>query len=283
MIKSRKVRIIRIYCVCLVKETKTVEKLESKLSIVEQEVIDLKNKGKNNTRSQMIGATLGASGIGGIGMSTAGFAEKFDVLVEEVNQLWSFVQRYIDEQVVDSISVIRSAEHNMREKMNQMEWLARNAEFLSPDSITKCLLSFKELYNTDLVNVKNAFINAKHTSPAVITVVHLLEHTKQLEPRDDETMSRLAILTSILEPLLINDMNLDKAVETKIMQLLVSLLYVPENIIEISKDPHGYDDDPEAAKKKLPVYLKYTLRCITSCVRSPLGVLDFCRLDTSVA
>ena len=42
----------------------------------------MKNKGKNNTRSQMVGATLG---VGGIGMSTAGFAEKFDVLVEEVN------------------------------------------------------------------------------------------------------------------------------------------------------------------------------------------------------
>jgi hypothetical protein len=36
-------------------------------------------------------------------MSTVGFAEKFDVLVEEVNQLWSFTQRYIDEQVIDSI------------------------------------------------------------------------------------------------------------------------------------------------------------------------------------
>jgi hypothetical protein len=37
----------------------------------------------------------------------------------------------------------------MREKMNEMDWLARNAEFLSPDAITKCLLAFKELYNTD--------------------------------------------------------------------------------------------------------------------------------------
>ena len=53
--------------------------------------------------------------------------------------------------------------------------------------------------------------------------------------------------------------------------------------MEISKDPHGYVDDPDAAKKKLPVYLKYTLRCITSCVRSPLGVLDFSKMNTSVA
>jgi hypothetical protein len=117
--------------------------------------------------------------------------------------------------------------------MNEMEWLARNAEFLSPDSITKCLLAFKELYNTEHLNMKNAFITAKHNSNAVITVMHLLDHTKQLTPRDDETMSRLAILTSILEPLLINDMNLDKAIEARLMDLLISLLIVPQSIKEL--------------------------------------------------
>ena len=98
-----------------------------------------------------------------------------------------------------------------------MEWLARNAEFLSPDSITKCLMSFKELYNTDSMPTKNAYINAKHTSNAVITLVHLIEHTKMLN-RDEETMSRLAILVSIVEPLLINDMNLEKALNTNVVE-----------------------------------------------------------------
>ena len=42
-------------------------------------------------------------------------------------------------------------------------------------------------------------------------------------------------------------------------------------------------DDPDAAKKRLPVYLKYTLRCITSCVRSPLGVMDLVKINTSIA
>jgi hypothetical protein len=79
-----------------------------------------------------------------------------------------------------------------------MDWLARNAEFLSPDSISKCLLDFKDLYNNDQENLKNAFISAKHTSNAVITFVNLIEHTKQLLPRDEEIMSRLTIFTSVL-------------------------------------------------------------------------------------
>lgn len=68
-------------------------------------MIDLKNKGKNSlvSRGGMLSQTLNGSETGGIGMSTVSFAHKFDILVEEVNQLWSFVQRYIDEQVIDGI------------------------------------------------------------------------------------------------------------------------------------------------------------------------------------
>jgi len=156
-------------------------------------------------------------------------------LVEEVNQLWSFVQRFVDEQVVDAVNIIRSGDHAVKEKLNEMEWLARNAEFLSPDAITKCLIAFKELYNTDNMPSKNAYINAKHTSNAIITVVHLIEHTKMLN-RDEETMSRLAILISILEPLLINDMNLEKALNTNAVEVLLSLLYIPDTFKDLPRD-----------------------------------------------
>ncbi len=118
--------------------------------------------------------------------------------------------------MIDAINVIKSPDTSFKEKMNEMEWLARNAEFLSPDAITKCLMAYKELYNTDIVPQKNAYINAKHTSNTIITVVHLIEHTKMLN-RDEETISRLAILMSILEPLLINDMNLEKGLNASVI------------------------------------------------------------------
>jgi hypothetical protein len=99
-----------------------VQKIESKLSIIEQELVDLKNKGKNTllSRASMMQSITptSAGGGGGLGMSQVAFAEKFDVIVEEVNQLWSFTQRYIDEQVIDSIQLLRSNEYTIREKMN---------------------------------------------------------------------------------------------------------------------------------------------------------------------
>jgi len=94
--------------------------------------------------------------------------------------------------------------------MDRMDWLARNAEFLSPESITKCLLAFKDLYNFDNTEDRNAYVKAMHNSDAVLTVANLIFHTRHLT-QDEETNSRLAILLSIFEPLLVNDLNLEKA------------------------------------------------------------------------
>lgn len=88
--------------------------------------------------------------------------------------------------------------------MNVMDWLSRNADFLSADPIQECILAFKELYNTDNATLKNAYIFAKHSSNVVQTVVVLLEQY-QKQTRDEEVNQKLTILFSILEPLLIND------------------------------------------------------------------------------
>jgi hypothetical protein len=81
---------------------------------------------------------------------------------------------------MDMIAEVKSVDLSIKDKMNTMDWLARNAEFLSPDTITKSLMAYKELYNSDNMQAKNAYINAKHTSNSILTVIHLIEHTKML-------------------------------------------------------------------------------------------------------
>ena len=99
---------------------------------------------------------------------------------------------------------MKGIEVNIKDKMNQMDWVSRNSEFLSPDAITNCIAAFKEQYATENATLRNAYIHAKHSSEAIITVVQLIDHTKMLN-KDEETESRLAILLSIMEPLLINN------------------------------------------------------------------------------
>lgn len=79
---------------------------------------------------------------------------------------------------------------------------------------------------------------------------------------DEETVSRLAILLSILEPLLINDLNLERALDMRTIETLVKLCELPSYIL--SPNNNG--------EAKLPIYIKYAVRCLTSCMRHPSGI-----------
>lgn len=112
-----------------------------------------------------------------------------------------------------------------------MDWLSRNAEFLSPESIIKCLNAYKDLYNSHNTAERNLYVKAIHSSEAILTVVNLISHMKMLAS-DEETNSRMVILLSILEPLLVNDMNLEKALspEQKTVQILIDILRLPQGL-----------------------------------------------------
>lgn len=148
-----------------------------------------------------------------------------------------------------------------------MDWLARNAEFFSPEAISKSLVAFKALYNFEDVAQRNAFIKAKHTSNAVLTVGNLTTHAAQLQ-RTEDAKARLAILLSIYEPLLINDLNLDKAIQPRERTI--------ETLVEISRLPESFiravSELEDAERTKVPAYLKYAIRCLTSCIRSSEGL-----------
>jgi len=59
---------------------RNLDKVENKMSILEQEIVDVKNQ-----KQQRVGKL----------MMTQDQSDKFELLVEELNQLWSFVQRFI--------------------------------------------------------------------------------------------------------------------------------------------------------------------------------------------
>lgn len=147
--------------------------LYEKLGQIQNEIIEIKNEKKalTNLRSKVHWASDAS--------------QKVEALVEETNNLYFMIQRFIDEHATDRIKLLRQQETNLKEKMNVMDWLSRNADFLSADPIQECILAFKELYNTDNATLKNAYIFAKHSSNVVQTVVVLLEQY-QKQTRDEE-------------------------------------------------------------------------------------------------
>ena len=103
-------------------------------------------------------------------------SERIDLLAEENGQIWAFLQRYIDEQSVERLRIIRSPDQtiDLKCKIDVMDWVARHAEFLSPEVINTCVVTFKELYAGDQPQKKNIYINSVHSSEAVTTVIGLL-------------------------------------------------------------------------------------------------------------
>ena len=97
-------------------------------------------------------------------------------LSEEISEIWSFMQRYIDEQSVDMVLSLRDEVVPLTKKMDLMDWLARNAEFFSPESIQRCLNAFRDLYSQEDISLRNSFIKANHASRAVLTVGNLITH-----------------------------------------------------------------------------------------------------------
>ena len=90
-------------------------------------------------------------------------------------------------------------------------------------------MAFKEQFNGQSLPARNTYITSKHTSNAVITVVNLIDHVSKLD-KDEETISRLAILLSLLEPLLINDLNLERSLELRTMEILIDLIDLPNYV-----------------------------------------------------
>jgi len=115
--------------------------------------------------------------------------------------------------------------------------------------VTAVISAFKVLYSVENPTLRNAYVYAKHGSPAISSVTQKLKDLCS-EARDQETSRRLTIILSICEPLLVNDQNLEVAVREGLFTQLIELLI------------------QSTAAEKPEQYLKYAVRCITSCLRN---------------
>lgn len=154
---------------------------------------------------------------------------KLNSLVDEANKLWTFFQKFIDEHSVDKIKIIRSKDTSLTEKINCMDWLARYAEFVTPDQISNVVLAFKDIYSGNDSQMRDNFISHRHNSEAIPTVVQMVRNLRNKRNTisiDEETFDQnMCILLSILEPLLINDYNLETLFKLQVVKDLCELVY----------------------------------------------------------
>ncbi|CAI2387155.1 unnamed protein product [Moneuplotes crassus] len=178
---------------------------------------------------------------------------KLEVLIAESEQLWTFVQGFVDEQSVTKTKVMMDLELKLTERMNALEWVSRNAIYLTPDALNNCISAFKLQYNNDNQNIINSYIFSSHQSDLIHTISSKLETLGQLE-RNDQNDRKIYSQLSLLEPSLINDMNLEIALSKNIHTILLRLLN-----IKLLLDKEN--------KNQVPC-LKYLMRCLASSLRT---------------
>lgn len=196
--------------------------------------------------------------------------QKIELLVDETNQLWNFVQNYVDEQTFTPVKIIKSSRLDLEDKMNSMEWVSRTSPFLSPDAIAKCINAFKELYNTPNSEKRTEYVKGTHNSNAVFTVIDSIQDLLTGRKPDDsaETDARIAIHLSVLEPLIINDHNLEKALDADVIGTVLDCIDITDMKANNPKDP--------------PIYLKYAMRCFTSSLRKPRSLEKLFQVSNAI-
>ena len=176
------------------------------------------------------------------GGSSASADQRVAALQADLKSLTSVLQRFIDEHLQDKVTLVRSKNKPFESKIDTLEWLARYANFYAPESVYSLLTAFKEIYTGSDTAYRNAYIMAQHSSDAVFIIIAGIKSEinkmtgaivassqsfgKNLAGnavmQSNET--RIAFYLNIMEPLLVNDMNNGFALQSGLLELLVSLL-----------------------------------------------------------
>jgi hypothetical protein len=146
-------------------------------------------------------------------------------------------------------------------------WLGRYHEFVTLPMVTQLIVTYKDhLIPPSNPVLRNNYIQAKHTSHAVLNLVKQIQFLKY-KFNDEDGKQKLAVLLSILEPAIVNDENAIIAIHIELVELLQD--YLGFTLDEFKNTP------PSAEQAPTPLYLKLTVRCLTSCLRLDLGVTRY--------
>ncbi len=125
---------------------------------IENEIMSIKDK--------LDALTLELEGPGGLKESRKAGLE------DEVQNIWSFLQRFADEHAMDKVEVIKNETTSIQDKIDILGWLGRYHEFVTLPMVTQLIVTYKDnLIPPSNPVLRNNYIQAKHSSHAVLNLV----------------------------------------------------------------------------------------------------------------
>ena len=155
----------------------------------------------------------------------------------------------------------------IEDRFETIEWTVRASEFLSFDEQQKFMVSFRELWASHDLSVRQQFIQANHENDSILFISEILEkeyaRLEFLAPNEPRSGAekKINVCLNALETLVVNDKNMDMAVDGggNLVQTLVTIL----------KGVTTRQANQIPASRN---FVKFSLRCLTSAIRTEPAV-----------
>ena len=149
----------------------------------------------------------------------------------------------MDEQGNDMVKIVRGSCYTILEKINAMEWVARYIEFVTPDTVAMITNYFKDVYTGPDAQRAKTFVEYEHTSEAIPTIIQKMRSKESEFANSDLSYWQfdegICMLLMILEPLVVNDENLDMMIKTGSVETVSRLLMLQRLSVDIDSYNNG--------------------------------------------
>lgn len=193
----------------------------------------------------------------------------------------------ISNDKLDVLREIGNLNTQVKSKIDALAWHARCLNLVTVNQIQEALTLFKRsLLPSDNAQIRNVYIKMMdHRSSAIIHLSALLRtealqekmtltgnknqsSQEQSELPDNTTVQRrLYQLLSIIEPILLNDENVIKGINSGLPDIFCEMLiFQSQNLQNIQRNIMSLN--PDAQQLSMPQYLKVLVRCLTSMLRN---------------
>lgn len=145
------------------------------------------------------------------------------IVRDETDHIFEFIQEYVNEIASDCIYTIKSEHKSATQKMNCLDWLARNIEFVSMKLFDRCVKLCIQLKDDPNQTARQILYQSPHNSTVLISLRRLIIETQDANVSEG-IRKQLPQYLRLLEICLFNDTNVKKAFEDSFDQLMLNII-----------------------------------------------------------
>lgn len=206
--------------------------MNQKIGALEKEMIDLKNELKKkdvllNERLTKMKEDLSKNKGGFGGLTNSNMKSIKKMMDKENEDIVQFLQEFVDEEALHCITVLSDqATFTCTQKMDSIDWMVRNIEFVSPKIFKNMIKVCKDIYTAKNRSTTSLYYD-QHQSIVLTTMKTLILET-QVSNNPNGIQSLLPQYLGALEILLMSEFNQEQAMELEYQDLLMAIMNRPE-------------------------------------------------------